>query len=281
MHDIETLITHFLSVSWGPVIPAGEACVTVEATKGLNALLPRERPRHDLVSHPDPLAVVSPHASRSLDQSRGDRARPPRDPRQRRLRARRHRSLMPPDPLAPCSAKRNNTKSKPKQRRILYAARACIDALNIVQRHRGWISDESLRDIASAVGHDAARARCRRDILQPDLSPAGGADGHSRVRQHQLLGDGLRPRLRRTFAKRSALAGERRPPTASSPSCRSRASAPATARLPRWSTANFTPTSRPRGSTRCSTPVEPPKPPRAHRSLPKRHGKTAHRAHPT
>jgi NADH-quinone oxidoreductase subunit C/D len=37
MHDIETLITHFLSVSWGPVIPVGEVAVTVEATKGLNA----------------------------------------------------------------------------------------------------------------------------------------------------------------------------------------------------------------------------------------------------
>lgn len=37
MHDIETLITHFLSVSWGPVIPAGEAMATVEATKGLNS----------------------------------------------------------------------------------------------------------------------------------------------------------------------------------------------------------------------------------------------------
>lgn len=36
MHDIETLIHHFLSVSWGPVIPAGEASVMVEATKGLN-----------------------------------------------------------------------------------------------------------------------------------------------------------------------------------------------------------------------------------------------------
>lgn len=34
MHDIETLITHFLSVSWGPVIPAGEAFVGIEATKG-------------------------------------------------------------------------------------------------------------------------------------------------------------------------------------------------------------------------------------------------------
>lgn len=37
LHDIETLIQHFLNSSWGPVIPAGESSVTVEATKGLNA----------------------------------------------------------------------------------------------------------------------------------------------------------------------------------------------------------------------------------------------------
>jgi NADH-quinone oxidoreductase subunit C/D len=36
MHDIETLITHFLSVSWGPVIPPGEAFHGIEATKGNN-----------------------------------------------------------------------------------------------------------------------------------------------------------------------------------------------------------------------------------------------------
>lgn len=36
MHDIETLITHFLNVSWGPVIPAGEAFFGIEATKGNN-----------------------------------------------------------------------------------------------------------------------------------------------------------------------------------------------------------------------------------------------------
>jgi NADH-quinone oxidoreductase subunit C/D len=36
MHDIETLIHHFLGVSWGPVVPAGEAYACVEATKGLN-----------------------------------------------------------------------------------------------------------------------------------------------------------------------------------------------------------------------------------------------------
>lgn len=37
MQDIETLITHFLNVSWGPVIPGGEAMSCIEATKGANS----------------------------------------------------------------------------------------------------------------------------------------------------------------------------------------------------------------------------------------------------
>lgn len=37
MQDIETLITHFLNVSWGPVIPSGEAMSCIEATKGANS----------------------------------------------------------------------------------------------------------------------------------------------------------------------------------------------------------------------------------------------------
>ena len=35
MYDIETLITHFLNVSWGPVMPPGESAGMVESTKGL------------------------------------------------------------------------------------------------------------------------------------------------------------------------------------------------------------------------------------------------------
>jgi len=31
----------------------------------------------------------------------------------------------------------------------------CIDALKIVQRHRGWVSDESVRDIAEHLGMSA------------------------------------------------------------------------------------------------------------------------------
>jgi NADH-quinone oxidoreductase subunit C/D len=36
LQDIETLVTHFLGVSWGPVIPPGEVFVGIEATKGGN-----------------------------------------------------------------------------------------------------------------------------------------------------------------------------------------------------------------------------------------------------
>jgi NADH-quinone oxidoreductase subunit C/D len=36
LHDIETIIAHFLNVSWEPVIPTGEAAIGVEATKGNN-----------------------------------------------------------------------------------------------------------------------------------------------------------------------------------------------------------------------------------------------------
>jgi NADH-quinone oxidoreductase subunit C/D len=36
MHDIETLIHHFLSVSWGPPLPPGECMRPIEASKGMN-----------------------------------------------------------------------------------------------------------------------------------------------------------------------------------------------------------------------------------------------------
>lgn len=35
LQDIETLINHFVNVSWGPVMPAGESSMMIEATKGL------------------------------------------------------------------------------------------------------------------------------------------------------------------------------------------------------------------------------------------------------
>ncbi|MDY3198800.1 MAG: NADH-quinone oxidoreductase subunit C/D [Pseudomonadaceae bacterium] len=37
LEHIETLITHFLQVSWGPVMPANEALQMIEATKGINS----------------------------------------------------------------------------------------------------------------------------------------------------------------------------------------------------------------------------------------------------
>ncbi|MDG1753192.1 MAG: NADH-quinone oxidoreductase subunit C/D [Thalassotalea sp.] len=37
MKDIDSLIPHFVNVSWGPTIPAGEVSMSVEATKGIMA----------------------------------------------------------------------------------------------------------------------------------------------------------------------------------------------------------------------------------------------------
>jgi NADH-quinone oxidoreductase subunit C/D len=36
-HDIETLIQHFINVSWGTVMPKGETTFAIEATKGINS----------------------------------------------------------------------------------------------------------------------------------------------------------------------------------------------------------------------------------------------------
>ena len=37
LHDIETLIAHFLQAGWGPVMPPGEATAAVEGAKGINS----------------------------------------------------------------------------------------------------------------------------------------------------------------------------------------------------------------------------------------------------
>ena len=87
MHDIETLITHFLGVSWGPVVPPGEACVYTEGTKGQYSYyaisdggeLRRTAPRSARPSFPH--LQVLPLLCHGLRDRR-----PRDDPRQPRLR---------------------------------------------------------------------------------------------------------------------------------------------------------------------------------------------------
>ena len=87
LHDIETLIAHFLSVSWGPVIPPGEAFFGIEATKGNNG--------YYLVSDGSTVsyrtrirdAVVPAHPDAAADVPRPDGGGPVLDPRQHGLRA--------------------------------------------------------------------------------------------------------------------------------------------------------------------------------------------------
>ena len=62
MHDIETLITHFLGVSWGPVMPPGEAHAGIEATKGNNGYYLTSDGNTQFVPHAHPHAIVSAYA---------------------------------------------------------------------------------------------------------------------------------------------------------------------------------------------------------------------------
>ena len=91
-------------------------------------------------------------------------------------------------------AERRRDDARSRRRWPAYAQKraACIEALKIVQRHRGWVSDEALDDVAALLGHDARRAGRRRHLLQPDLPQAGRAARDPDLRQRQLLGHGLR-----------------------------------------------------------------------------------------
>ena len=73
----------------------------------------------------------------------------------------------------------------------------CIDALKIVQRHRGWVSDESVRDIAEYLGMSATdvdsvatfynlifRKPVGRHVIMVCDSVSCWIMGHDRIKQH-------------------------------------------------------------------------------------------------
>lgn len=73
----------------------------------------------------------------------------------------------------------------------------CIDALKIVQRHRGWVSDESVRDIAEHLGMSATdvdsiatfynlifRRPVGRHVVMVCDSVSCWIMGHDRVKKH-------------------------------------------------------------------------------------------------
>lgn len=70
MKDIETLIAHFLNVSWGPVMPPGEAMLISEGTKGAysyyltsdgNTIAYRSRIRAPSFAHMQMVPLISRH----------------------------------------------------------------------------------------------------------------------------------------------------------------------------------------------------------------------------
>jgi NADH-quinone oxidoreductase subunit E len=82
----------------------------------------------------------------------------------------------------------------------------CIDAMKIVQKHRGWVSDESIRDIAELLGMSPAeldgiatfynlifRKPVGRHVIMVCDSVSCWIMGYDRVREHltKRLGVGL------------------------------------------------------------------------------------------
>jgi len=82
----------------------------------------------------------------------------------------------------------------------------CIDAMKIVQKHRGWVSDESIRDIAQLLGMSPAeldgiatfynlifRKPVGRHVIMVCDSVSCWIMGYDRVREHlsKRLGVGL------------------------------------------------------------------------------------------
>jgi NADH-quinone oxidoreductase subunit E len=82
----------------------------------------------------------------------------------------------------------------------------CIDAMKIVQKHRGWVSDESIRDIAQLLGMSPAeldgiatfynlifRKPVGRHVIMVCDSVSCWIMGYDRMREHltKRLGVGL------------------------------------------------------------------------------------------
>ena len=93
----------------------------------------------------------------------------------------------------------------------------CIDAMKIVQRHRGWVSDESIRDIAELLEMSPAdldsiatfynlifRKPVGRHVMMLCDSVSCWIMGYERMREHLSGGSGFSSaRPRRTTASLS------------------------------------------------------------------------------
>ena len=69
---------------------------------------------------------------------------------------------------------------------------ACIEALKIVQKHRKWVPDESIEDLAQILDMTAAEVENVATFYNLIFRQSCGQACHTVMRQHQLLGNALR-----------------------------------------------------------------------------------------
>ena len=104
--------------------------------------------------------------------------------------------------------------------------------MKIVQRHRGWVSDESIRDIGELLGMSAADLDGVATFYNLIFRKPVGRHVIYALRQRELLDYGLRPHARASDrAARNPVRGNHRRRSVHS-ACRSFAWARATTRRP-------------------------------------------------
>ena len=106
---------------------------------------------------------------------------------------------------------------------------ASIEALMVVQKHRRWVSDEALRDVAAMISMSADELDGVATFYNLIYRRPVGQARDPVLRQRELLHRGLRDDPPRARSEDSAFATARPPATTASRCSRSRAWAPASA----------------------------------------------------
>ena len=68
---------------------------------------------------------------------------------------------------------------------------AAVEALQVIQKRNGWVSDEDLRAAAGLLGMTVTETRRPGVVLFHDLPQAGRPACHPLLRQHLLLDPGI------------------------------------------------------------------------------------------
>ena len=198
MHDIESLITHFLGVTWGPVVPPGEASVYTEGTKGQYSYYAisdgansayRVKIRTPSFPHLQVLPLLC-HGLR--DRRPRDRCSAASTSSWRTWTDERSSSVTPMSLSDDEIRQLDAILGHYPDRRA-----AAATAMRVVQARRRWLSDEALADLGEYLGVTVAELDGIATFGNMVFRKPVGRHVVLRLRQLRLLEPGVRRAARR------------------------------------------------------------------------------------